>query len=77
VRRGGEEAAALLRRIPGVDTATAAASELRVEWSQGRDLRDEVVRLVAEKGLGLQEMRPSGMNIEELYLKIVSGGLGQ
>jgi hypothetical protein len=32
------------------------------------------VRATVDKGLGLLEMRPLAMNIEELYLKIVSGG---
>jgi hypothetical protein len=30
-----------------------------------------------EKSLGLQEMRPVATNIEDLYLKIISGGLEQ
>ena len=40
-------------------------------------LRDDIARLVLDKGLGLLEMRPTGMNIEDLYLKIVSGGGAQ
>jgi ABC-2 type transport system ATP-binding protein len=76
-RKAGPEAAELVRRIPGVDGVAADGDELRVEWAPGRDLRDEVTRLAVEKGLGLQEMRPVAMNLEELYLKVVSGGLGQ
>jgi ABC-2 type transport system ATP-binding protein len=77
VRRGAEEAAESARRIPGVEKVTADGDEIRVEWSSGRDLRDEVVRLAVDRGLGLLEMRPIAMNIEDLYLRIVSGGLGQ
>lgn len=76
LRRGGAEEAALLRGIPGVDRVSAEGSELRVEWGRGRDLRDDVARLALDKGLGLQEMR-SVAGIEDLYMKIVSGGLEQ
>jgi ABC-2 type transport system ATP-binding protein len=76
-RETGPEAEDLLRRIPGVDGVTADGDELRVEWAPGRDLRDDVTRLAVEKNLGLREMRPVAMNLEELYLKVVSGGLGQ
>jgi ABC-2 type transport system ATP-binding protein len=74
IRRGGELAAEAARRIPGVGNVSAEGNEVRVEWSAGRDLRDEVVRLAVDRGLGLLEMRPLAMNIEELYLRIVSGG---
>jgi ABC-2 type transport system ATP-binding protein len=77
VRRGGPEASDMIRRIPGVEKVTAEGNELRVEWSPGRDLGEEIARLALDKGLGLLEMRPVAMNIEDLYLKIVSGGLGQ
>ncbi len=77
VRRTGEEAAAAAGRIPGVGKVTSEGSEVRVEWSPGRDLREEVARAIVEKGLGLLEMRPLAMNIEDLYLQIVSGGSEQ
>jgi ABC-2 type transport system ATP-binding protein len=77
LRRSTDEAAAALRALPGVEKAAREADGLRVEWKPGTDLRDEVVRLVVEKGFGLLEMRPITMNIEDLYLKIVSGGVDQ
>jgi ABC-2 type transport system ATP-binding protein len=77
VRRGGAEAAETARRIPGVEKVTDDGNEIRIEWSSGRDLRDEVAHLAVDRGLGLMEMRPVAMNIEDLYLQIVSGGLGQ
>ncbi len=77
VRRGGEEAAKLLRAIPGVESVAAVGGEFRLEWDRARDLRDAIVGLVVEKSLGLQEMKSTAMNIEDLYLKVVSGGLGQ
>jgi len=77
VRRPVPEALELLRHVPGADGVTSDGDEIRIEWARGRDLRDEVTKLAVDKGLGLQEMRPLAMNIEDLYLKIVSGGLGQ
>ncbi len=76
LRRGGAEEAALLRGVPGVAKATVEGGEIRVEWGRGRDLRDDVARLALDKGLGLVEMR-SVAGIEDLYMKIVSGGLEQ
>jgi ABC-2 type transport system ATP-binding protein len=75
LRDGGEEAAALIRTLPGVALAVAGDGGVRVEWERGRDCRDDVARLVVDKGLGLREMRSLAMDIEDLYLKIVSGGL--
>jgi ABC-2 type transport system ATP-binding protein len=76
LRRAGAEEAALFKGLPGVDRVSADGSELRVEWGRGRDLRDDVARLALDRGLGLREMR-SVAGIEELYMKIVAGGLEQ
>jgi ABC-2 type transport system ATP-binding protein len=75
LRRASEEAAGLLRSIPGVEKVSVGKDDLGLEWSPGKDPRDEIVRVCAESSLGLLEMRPVAMNIEDLYLKIVSGGL--
>ncbi|OGD13759.1 MAG: hypothetical protein A2W20_08530 [Candidatus Aminicenantes bacterium RBG_16_66_30] len=72
LRRAGADEAALFRGIPGVEKVAVEGSEIRVEWSRGRDLRDDVARLALDRGLGLREMR-SLAGIEDLYLKIVSG----
>jgi len=77
LRRSADEAAAALVMIPGVEKAVREDDGIRVEWKPGADLREEVTRLVVEKGFGLLEMRPITMNIEDLYLKIVSGGVEQ
>lgn len=76
LRRSGPEEAALFRGLPGVGKVAVEGDEIRVEWNRGRDLRDDVARLVLNKGLGLKEMR-SVAGIEELYMKIVAGGLEQ
>ena len=76
LRRAGAEEAALLKEIPGVDRVSADGNELRVEWGRGLDLHDDVARLALDRGLGLRGMR-SVASIEDLYMKIVSGGLEQ
>lgn len=78
LRRANAEVVAFLKKIPGVELVERKANEYRVEWSKGRaDLRDDIARLVVDKDLGLLELRPAALNIEELYLKIVSGGPAQ
>jgi ABC-2 type transport system ATP-binding protein len=76
LRRAGAEEAALLKGIPGVDRVAVDGNELRVEWGRGLNLHDDVARLALDRGLGLREMR-SVASIEDLYMKIVSGGLEQ
>jgi ABC-2 type transport system ATP-binding protein len=76
-RKGGEEAASLMRRVAGVDKVGRSDKEYTVEWSMGQDPREGLVRLAVDKGWGLLEMRSLAMNIEDLYLKIVSGGTAQ
>jgi len=44
---------------------------------EGKDFRDEITRLIVENDLGLMEMRPLGMGIEDLYIRIISGGIEQ
>jgi len=75
LRRGAPEAATLFRQVPGVEKTAAEGDTVRVDWARGQDPRDALARLVVDKGLGLLELRPFG--IEDLYLKIVSGGSEQ
>jgi ABC-2 type transport system ATP-binding protein len=74
LRAGHDEAPAHLGKIPGVARITRQTGEIIVEWSPGRDLREAVSKAAVEKGWGLLEMRPVAMNIEDLYLRVVSGG---
>jgi ABC-2 type transport system ATP-binding protein len=77
LKKSGESARSLLKEIKGVDRISRENDELKIEWSKGKDLRDEITRLIVEKDLGLVEMRPLAMNIEDLYLKVISGGVKQ
>ena len=77
LRQHGKETTSLLGKIPGVAKISQENDEFTIEWGKGKDLRDELTRLIVDKELGLMEMRPLAMNIEELYLKIISGGVEQ
>ena len=77
LRQHGKEIPSLLGKIPGVAKISQDADEFTIEWGKGKDLRDEITKLVVEKELGLIEMRPLAMNIEELYLSAISGGMRQ
>jgi ABC-2 type transport system ATP-binding protein len=67
----------LLKEISGIEKVTRKDSEINIEWSQDKDLRDEVSKTIVRNDLGLIEMRPLAMNIEDMYLKVISGGVGQ
>ena len=75
VRRAAEAAVAALKALPGVEKVDRADGELRVEWKVGLDLREAAAKLAVETNCGLLEMRPLAMTIEDIYLKIVSGGV--
>ena len=77
LKKGGKNVLSLLQKIPGIDKVSSAADEFKIEWTKGKDVRDEITKLIVEKELGLIEMRPLAMNIEDLYLKVVSGGVEQ
>jgi ABC-2 type transport system ATP-binding protein len=77
LRQHGKEIPSLLGKIPGVAKISQDVDEFTIEWGKGMDLRDEITKLIVEKELGLTEMRPLAMNIEELYLSAISGGVRQ
>lgn len=74
LRKGGEAERNLLRKIPGVEKVSRQDDGFAVEWKKGKDLRDDITRLIVDNNLGLIELRPLAMSIEDLYLKVVSGG---
>jgi ABC-2 type transport system ATP-binding protein len=71
------ELMSLFQTIPGVENAAWQDDGLRIEWGTDKDIRDVITRYVVEKDLGLIEMKSLGMNIEDLYLKVISGGTEQ
>ncbi|NIM57829.1 MAG: ATP-binding cassette domain-containing protein [Candidatus Aminicenantes bacterium] len=77
LKKGGKSIISLLQKILGVDKVSAVGDEFKIEWTKGKDVRDDITKLIVDKELGLIEMRPLAMNIEDLYLKVISGGVEQ
>jgi ABC-2 type transport system ATP-binding protein len=77
VRRDTADAAAEIAKIPGVEKVQRQDAELKVEWKAGQDPRDAIARLCLDRQFGLLELRPTSMSLEDIYLKIVSGGVDQ
>lgn len=77
LKNAGKEAASLFLGLDGVDKSTWQDGGFMLEWGQGKELEDQILSLALEKKLGLVEMRPLAMNIEDLYLKIISGDMQQ
>jgi ABC-2 type transport system ATP-binding protein len=77
LKKGGKDVLSLLQKIHDVDKVSHADDEFKIEWTKGKDVRDEITKLIVDKELGLIEMRPLAMNIEDLYLKVISGGVEQ
>jgi len=67
----------LFQGLPGVKSVSSSREGLLVDWHPGQDPRDDIARLIAEHKLGLIEIRPLTMNLEDLYLKAISGGIEQ
>jgi ABC-2 type transport system ATP-binding protein len=67
-----------LRAIPGVlriDDGSLAGETARfmVESARGRDVRVEIFQLAAQQKWNLLELRPVGMTLEEVFIRIVAG----
>ncbi len=73
----GADAAATLRRIPGVTRVVesdrrAPATGYEVESEHGRDVRRELARTIVSSGWGLLELRPMRMSLEEIFLSLTT-----
>ena len=71
------ELISLLKELPGVDSVSQQDDGIKIEWGTDKDIRDVITRYVVDNNLGLIEMKSLGMNIEDLYLKVISGGTEQ
>jgi ABC-2 type transport system ATP-binding protein len=74
LRDGGREKAEHFKNIPGVDRVSMRDDGYSIEWTRGNDRRDDIARYIVEKNWGLMEMRPLAMDVEELYLRVITGG---
>ena len=77
LRNGGAEKADHFRNIPGVEKVTVKEGGYRIEWAKGKDKRDDITKYIVERGWGLIEMNSLGLNIEDLYLRVIAGGAKQ
>ena len=72
-----EAVAAELRRLPGIGsverkTAGDGINTFVVETALDRDVRRDVASALVGKGWGLLELRPLGMTLEDIFLKLVT-----
>jgi ABC-2 type transport system ATP-binding protein len=77
VDAGDGDAATVLTRVPGV--TRVAESERRnglvgyeVDSETGRDVRRDLARAVVSSGLGLLELRPIRISLEEIFLSLTT-----
>jgi ABC-2 type transport system ATP-binding protein len=73
----GKSISNLIQGLPGVKSVNSSGEGLLVDWHPGQDPRDDIARVIGENKLGLIEIRPQTMNLEDLYLKAISGGVEQ
>ncbi|MGH7318971.1 MAG: ABC transporter ATP-binding protein [Candidatus Rokuibacteriota bacterium] len=67
-----------LRAIQGVTRveprgATDAVGTFVVEADRARDIRRDLVQLVTQQRWGLLELRPLGLSLEDLFIRVVAG----
>ena len=73
LREGGKEKVEHFQNIPGVDDVSTRDDGYQVEWTRGKDSRDDITRYIVERNWGLLEMRSLALGIEELYLRVITG----
>ena len=66
-----------LARVTGVSSVSATPDgdgrvEFAVQMEKGHDARRELSRAVVESGWGLLEMRPVGLSLEDVFLKLIT-----
>lgn len=77
LRDGDKGKAEHFENISGVDKVSMKDDGYDIEWTKGEDKRDDLTRYIVERGWGLLEMRPLSLNIEDLYLRVITGGTEQ
>ncbi|HEU4686648.1 MAG TPA: ATP-binding cassette domain-containing protein [Nitrospira sp.] len=72
VKRPPADAADWLRQVAGVQQVSeqAAAGSFLIEAELGRDIREELARLVVSKDWGLTELRSISMSLEDVFLQL-------
>ena len=73
----GQDAAAMLRTLPGVLSVAPAdvqgtVAGFEVDSEKGRDIRRDLARAIVSQNWGLLELRPSRMSLEEIFLSLTT-----
>ncbi len=68
----GKALAALLEKLPGVNSVQPVGREgaVELEGPPGKDLRPEAARAIVEAGFDLLELRPTGISLESIFLQL-------
>jgi ABC-2 type transport system ATP-binding protein len=72
-----DEVSAALSTVPGVSRVAATTSregivEVEVDSEKGRDVRRDLAAVVVGRGLGLLELRPMRMSLEDIFLSLTT-----
>jgi len=77
LKKAGKESITLFQSLSGVEKVSFEEDGLRIEWPKEKDILESLIKLIMEKELGLLELKPLAVSIEDLYLKVISGGMDQ
>ena len=76
VRGPIEDIRSAIRRMPNVLGVEASSADGRprfvVESAIGQDIREDLASTIVGNGWGLLELRPEGMSLEEVFLKLTT-----
>ncbi len=73
VKGEAEDLAQQILSLAGVQQVhQPAEGEIEFQFAPGNDLRPEVARLAVQMNLGLLEMRPVSLSLEEIFLQLTS-----
>jgi ABC-2 type transport system ATP-binding protein len=77
VDAGGSDAASMLAQVAGVTRVVEADRRdgvvgFEVESAQGHDVRRDLARAAVSSGLGLLELRPTRMSLEQIFLSLTT-----
>ncbi|MHB8483819.1 MAG: ABC transporter ATP-binding protein [Nitrospiria bacterium] len=76
IRRGSDEMINEIKRIPGMMNVIVHSKEdgntwnVMAEYPVGSDLREEIARVIIQKGAGLLELKAQTLTLEDIFLKL-------
>ncbi|MBY0471321.1 ABC transporter ATP-binding protein [bacterium] len=73
VKKPSSEGVDAIRKIPGISGVSSNGSKLLVEMTAGsRDVRDQVVEMAVNRGMGVLEFSPEKVSLEEIFLQLTT-----